>query len=152
MKNEKIPFFHFKFQISTSTEPSFRYALCTGTDLSLKVGISNFFGAADYIFEPSEAEIVEQLIPKSLKTQLFKAIRDSFASEHGARMTAMHKATDNFYPGRWSAFVTLLDFDASPRRATPTWRASPRATQRRNGREPVGICARDCVLAVSELQ
>lgn len=49
----------------------------------------------DYIFEPSEAEIVETLIPKSLKTQLFKAIRDSFASEHGARMTAMHKATDN---------------------------------------------------------
>ncbi|WP_045801730.1 ATP synthase F1 subunit gamma [Flagellimonas lutaonensis] len=52
-------------------------------------------GSADYIFEPSKAEIVEQLIPKSLKTQLYKAIRDSFASEHGARMTAMHKATDN---------------------------------------------------------
>ena len=50
---------------------------------------------ADYIFEPSKPEIVEQLIPKSLKTQLYKAIRDSFASEHGARMTAMHKATDN---------------------------------------------------------
>ncbi|TYA74099.1 ATP synthase F1 subunit gamma [Seonamhaeicola marinus] len=50
---------------------------------------------ADYIFEPSKVEIVEQLIPKSLKTQLFKGIRDSFASEHGARMTAMHKATDN---------------------------------------------------------
>ena len=49
----------------------------------------------DYIFEPSKQEIVEQLIPKSLKTQLFKGIRDSFASEHGARMTAMHKATDN---------------------------------------------------------
>ncbi|WP_461587305.1 ATP synthase F1 subunit gamma [Winogradskyella sp.] len=49
----------------------------------------------DYIFEPSKAEIVETLIPKSLKTQIFKAIRDSFASEHGARMTAMHKATDN---------------------------------------------------------
>jgi F-type H+-transporting ATPase subunit gamma len=49
----------------------------------------------DYIFEPSKAEIVAGLIPKSLKTQLFKAIRDSFASEHGARMTAMHKATDN---------------------------------------------------------
>lgn len=49
----------------------------------------------DYIFEPSEAEIVEQLIPKSLKTQLYKGVRDSFASEHGARMTAMHKATDN---------------------------------------------------------
>jgi len=49
----------------------------------------------DYIFEPTKSEIVETLIPKSLKTQLFKAICDSFASEHGARMTAMHKATDN---------------------------------------------------------
>jgi F-type H+-transporting ATPase subunit gamma len=48
-----------------------------------------------YIFEPSKEEIVEALIPKSLKTQLFKGLRDSVASEHGARMTAMHKATDN---------------------------------------------------------
>ena len=51
--------------------------------------------SADYIFEPSQAQIISQLIPKSLKTQLFKSIRDSYASEHGARMTAMHKATDN---------------------------------------------------------
>jgi F-type H+-transporting ATPase subunit gamma len=49
----------------------------------------------DYIFEPSKEEIVMTLIPKMLKTQLYKAVRDSFASEHGARMTAMHKATDN---------------------------------------------------------
>jgi F-type H+-transporting ATPase subunit gamma len=49
----------------------------------------------DYIFEPSKEEIVLTLIPKALKTQLYKGIRDSFASEHGARMTAMHKATDN---------------------------------------------------------
>ena len=49
----------------------------------------------DYIFEPSKLEIVKDLIPKSLKMQLFKALRDSFASEHGARMTAMHKATEN---------------------------------------------------------
>lgn len=49
----------------------------------------------DYIFEPSKEEIVLTLIPKMLKTQLYKALRDSFASEHGARMTAMHKATDN---------------------------------------------------------
>ena len=49
----------------------------------------------DYIFEPNQKDIVETLIPKSLKTQLFKAILDSYASEHGARMTAMHKATDN---------------------------------------------------------
>ena len=49
----------------------------------------------DYIFEPSKEEIFLELIPRSLKTQLYKSIRDSFASEHGARMTAMHKATDN---------------------------------------------------------
>lgn len=51
--------------------------------------------SVDYIFEPSKEEIVRGLIPKSLKTQLYKALRDSFAAEHGARMTAMHKATDN---------------------------------------------------------
>ena len=49
----------------------------------------------DYIFEPSKEEIILELIPKSLKMQLYKAVRDSFAAEHGARMTAMHKATDN---------------------------------------------------------
>ena len=49
----------------------------------------------DYIFEPEKEEIVAELIPKSLKVQLFKAVLDSHASEHGARMTAMHKATDN---------------------------------------------------------
>lgn len=50
---------------------------------------------SDYIFEPSKEFIVSELIPKSLKLQLYKAILDSYASEHGARMTAMHKATDN---------------------------------------------------------
>ena len=51
--------------------------------------------SSDYIFEPSQVEIISELIPKSLKTQLYKSVRDSYASEHGARMTAMHKATDN---------------------------------------------------------
>lgn len=51
--------------------------------------------SGDYIYEPGKEEILEDLIPKSLKTQLFKALLDSQASEHGARMTAMHKATDN---------------------------------------------------------
>lgn len=51
--------------------------------------------SAEYIFEPNKEFIIEELIPKSLKTQLFKALLDSQASEHGARMTAMHKATDN---------------------------------------------------------
>ena len=49
----------------------------------------------NYIYEPSEEIVLNELIPKSLKIQLLKAIKDSFASEHGARMTAMHKATDN---------------------------------------------------------
>ena len=49
----------------------------------------------DYIYEPNKYAIFNTLLPKALKMQLFKALRDSFASEHGARMTAMHKATDN---------------------------------------------------------
>ncbi len=51
--------------------------------------------AREYIFEPSKEFIVADLIPRSLKTQLFKALLDSHAAEHGARMTSMHKATDN---------------------------------------------------------
>ena len=53
------------------------------------------YARTDYIFEPSKPKIINDLLPKSLKMQLYKAVRDSFASEHGARMTAMHKATDN---------------------------------------------------------
>jgi F-type H+-transporting ATPase subunit gamma len=52
-------------------------------------------GNVDYIFEPSKEYIISELIPVSVKTQFYKALLDSFASEHGARMTAMHKATDN---------------------------------------------------------
>jgi len=63
--------------------------IVSNQELDEKVEVS------DYIFEPSKEKIVEELIPKSLKMQLFKALRDSSASEHGARMTAMHKATDN---------------------------------------------------------
>lgn len=49
----------------------------------------------DYIYEPDKEGIVRELIPKSLKIQFYKAVLDSFVAEHGARMTAMHKATDN---------------------------------------------------------
>jgi len=52
-------------------------------------------GSVNYIFEPTKEKIIEELIPKSIKTQLYKAVLDSHASEHGARMTAMDKATDN---------------------------------------------------------
>ena len=51
--------------------------------------------STDYIFEPSTQDIIRDLIPKSLKIQFYKSLLDSHASEHGARMTAMHKATDN---------------------------------------------------------
>lgn len=49
----------------------------------------------DYIYEPAQEDIVKDLIPKSLKIQFYKAVLDSFVAEHGARMTSMHKATDN---------------------------------------------------------
>jgi F-type H+-transporting ATPase subunit gamma len=51
--------------------------------------------AVDYIYEPDKADIIKELIPKSLKIQFYKAVLNSFVAEHGARMTAMHKATDN---------------------------------------------------------
>lgn len=63
--------------------------------LPIKPKVSEGSSTGDYIFEPSKTEIVDDLIPKSLKIQLFKSILDSYAAEHGARMTAMHKATDN---------------------------------------------------------
>lgn len=55
----------------------------------------NTKATTDYIFEPNQEFIINELIPRSLKTQFYKALLDSVASEHGARMTAMHKATDN---------------------------------------------------------
>jgi F-type H+-transporting ATPase subunit gamma len=50
---------------------------------------------ADYIYEPDQVSIVSELIPKTLRIKLYRALLDSFAAEHGARMTAMHQATDN---------------------------------------------------------
>lgn len=88
-KVDKVVLVYNKFKNAATQE------IMTEQFLPIVPTKDNLNSNLDYIFEPSKAEIVEQLIPKSLKTQLFKAIRDSFASEHGARMTAMHKATDN---------------------------------------------------------
>jgi F-type H+-transporting ATPase subunit gamma len=63
--------------------------------LPIAIPVKEETPTSDYIFEPSAAEILNVLMPKSIKTQVYKAILDSIASEHGARMTAMHKATDN---------------------------------------------------------
>lgn len=68
------------------------------TEKLLPISMPESDGAAvdtDYIFEPNRAEILDTLIPKAIKTQVYKAVIDSVAAEHGARMTAMHKATDN---------------------------------------------------------
>ncbi len=69
--------------------------LMTEAYLPVETPVDDTATISDYIFEPEKEEIVAELIPKSLKAQLFKAVLDSHASEHGARMTAMHKATDN---------------------------------------------------------
>ena len=63
--------------------------------LPIAMPVKNDDVITEYVFEPNAEEILNVLIPKSIKTQVYKAILDSVASEHGARMTAMHKATDN---------------------------------------------------------
>src|SRR5690606_31302615 len=62
---------------------------------TLSQDMSNTASNVDYIFEPTKEQIVRELIPKSLKIQFYKALLESNASEHGARMTAMDKATEN---------------------------------------------------------
>jgi len=70
--------------------------LATEQLLPLEPTVKEETGAeVDYIFEPSKEKITQELIPKSIKIQLYKAVLDSHASEHGARMTAMDKATEN---------------------------------------------------------
>lgn len=63
--------------------------------LPLKINTDNNTQTTDYLYEPNKEKIMIDLIPKTIQTQMFKAVLDSQASEHGARMTAMHKATDN---------------------------------------------------------
>lgn len=88
---EKIELVYNQFRnAATQVTQVEQYLPIKPVEISVNVNVNS-----DYIFEPSKVEIVEALIPKALKTQLYKALRDSFASEHGARMTAMHKATDN---------------------------------------------------------
>ena len=57
--------------------------------------LDRFESATEYILEPTKEYIIQEIIPKSLQVQFYKILLDSNASEHGARMTAMHKATDN---------------------------------------------------------
>ncbi len=88
-KYDRIDFVYNQFKNAASQILTFEQFL----PIKLEKSASEFH--ADYIFEPSMQEIAEDLIPRSLKIQFFKVLRDSFASEQGARMTAMHQATDN---------------------------------------------------------
>lgn len=93
-KIDKVEFFYNQFKTAASQlvqQEQFLPVLPPDSSANAQKNTN----AVDYIFEPSKEEIIENLIPLSLKTQFFKIILDSNASEHGARMTAMHKATDN---------------------------------------------------------
>jgi F-type H+-transporting ATPase subunit gamma len=96
-KVDKVEFFYNQFKTAaTQVVQQEQYLPVLPPDpAEKKVEEKSNKSSVDYIFEPSKEEIVENLIPLSLKTQFFKVILDSNASEHGARMTAMHKATDN---------------------------------------------------------
>jgi len=92
---DRIVLFYNKFKnaaMQIVTEEQFLPVLPTSTGTASAGARS---AKADHIMEPDRATIVEEIIPKSLKIQLYKALLDSHAAEHGARMTAMHKATDN---------------------------------------------------------
>ena len=87
---DKIELIYNKFK-NAATQ-----VISTETLLPYKINDSNKLETlSDYIYEPNKSKILEEIIPKGIKIMFYKALRESFASEHGARMTAMHKATDN---------------------------------------------------------
>jgi F-type H+-transporting ATPase subunit gamma len=86
---DKVIFLYNRFLTAASQQ------VMEETFLPMRPEVQAEEGSAEYIYEPGKAEIIENMIPLTLKTQLFKVVLDSHAAEHGARMTAMHKATDN---------------------------------------------------------
>ncbi len=90
-KYDKVEVVYNQFKNAATQIPTLEQYLPVKSDDTEVVNTSK----VDYIFEPNKEDIVKDLIPKSLKIQLYKGILDSHAAEHGARMTAMHQATDN---------------------------------------------------------
>lgn len=88
-QTDKVIFIYNRFLTAASQQ------VMQETFLPMRPQVQEQEASAEYIYEPGKAEIIENMIPLSLKTQLFKVVLDSHAAEHGARMTAMHKATDN---------------------------------------------------------
>ena len=90
-KYEKVFITYNQFKNAATQIVKFETLLPIYPNKNLENGKTN----NNYIIEPSYNSILETLLPSSIRIKLFKAIKESFASEHGARMTAMHKATDN---------------------------------------------------------
>lgn len=89
-KYDKIEIIYNRFKNATTQIISREDFLPIG-----RLGSDEELADKSYIFEPSKKEIIDNIIPQALKTQMFRCMLDSFAAEHGARMTSMHKATDN---------------------------------------------------------
>ena len=90
---DKVVIVYNSFKNAAVQEPQAEQFLPIAMEEQL--GTEEVVDNTEYIYEPSMQEILADLIPTSLKTQFFAALLDANASEHGARMTAMHKATDN---------------------------------------------------------
>lgn len=88
---DKVVLVYNSFRNAAVQEPTAEQFL----PIAMDEVVSESTDTTEYIYEPGKAEILKDLIPTSLKTQFFAALLDANASEHGARMTAMHKATDN---------------------------------------------------------
>lgn len=89
---DRVELFYNQFKNAASQTPMCEQYLPVAKPASDKTAKRNVI---DYIYEPTQEEIIKELIPGALKIQFYKAMLDSHAAEHGARMTAMHKATDN---------------------------------------------------------
>ena len=87
---DRVEFVYNKFRNAAVQDLSFETFLPVETEEE-----ENDIQTGEYIFEPSKEEIINELIPKTLKIQFYRTVLDSYVAEHGARMTAMHKATDN---------------------------------------------------------
>lgn len=87
---DRVEFIYNRFRNAAVQDLSYETFLPVESE-----GKSDEVYEGEYIFEPSKAEIVNELIPKTLKIQFYRTVLDSYVAEHGARMTAMHKATDN---------------------------------------------------------
>lgn len=94
-KIDKVEVVYNRFKNAATQVLTVDQLLPFNTEATSQQPSANGSRKPDYIFEPSKEEIIENLIPYALKVRFYRSMLDSYAAEHGARMTAMHKATDN---------------------------------------------------------